>query len=210
MTRAPALGADEVHVVRLDLTAAPGEDAWGLLSPDERARAARLRFERHRDRFVAAHAGLREVLARYLGTAAESVRLDADAQGKPVVAAASLQFNLSHSDAVALVAVARDRAVGVDVERIDPRRDVLALAGRALDPAEAASVRTAPPESRAAVFYRAWARREAVVKCTGAGLGGPPAAGPLRVVDLDVGEGYAAAVAIAGDSPARVDLVERP
>ena len=210
MTRAPALVADEVHVVRLDLTGAPGEHAWGLLSRDERARAARLRFDLHRDRFVAAHVGLREVLARYLGTASDSVRLDADAHGKPVLADGRLQFNLSHSDAVALVALAWDRAVGVDVERIDPRRDVLALAERGLEPAEAAIVRAAPPEDRAAVFHRAWARREAVVKCTGAGLGGPPAAGPLSLVDLDVGDGYAAAVAIAGDSPARVELVERP
>jgi len=208
MTRARALAADEVHVVRLDLTEPTG--AWRLLSADERARATRLRFEVHRERFVAAHAGLREVLARYVGTVPESVRLAADAQGKPVLAGARLQFNLSHSEGVALVAVARERAVGVDVEHIEPRRDVLALADRALDPAEAAGVRAAAPEHRAAVFHRAWARREAAVKCTGTGLGGPPATGPLQVVDLDVGANYAAAVAIAGDAPARVRMVDRP
>jgi 4'-phosphopantetheinyl transferase len=209
MTRAPALGADEVHVVRLDLTAPAGADAWGLLSPDERARAMRLRSDVHRERFVASHAGLREVLARYACTMPESIRLAADAQGKPVLAGARLQFNLSHSATVALVAVALERAVGVDVERVERRRNVLALADRGLDPAEAAGVRAAAPEDRAAAFHRAWARREAAVKCTGMGLGGPSAAGPLQVVDLDVGTDYAAAVAVAGRAPARVRLVDR-
>ena len=134
-----------------------------LLSVDERERADRFHRELDRNRFRVIHTAMRMILAQYLNVRPQEVSFSSAMGVKPALASqfrgAGIQFNLSHSDAVALVAVAWDRAVGVDVERIDPRRDVLALADRALDPPEAASVRTAPPESRAAFFYRAWARR---------------------------------------------------
>jgi phosphopantetheinyl transferase len=59
-------------------------------------------------------------------------------------------------------------------------------------------VRSAAPGARAAAFYAAWVRREAVAKCLGVGLGTPLPSRPFRVSDLDAGGGYAAAVAVAG------------
>jgi 4'-phosphopantetheinyl transferase len=173
----PALLADEVHVLRL----ASGDR-------DEAGRA------------------LRDVLAAYLETSPEAIRIVDGAHGKPELAGRELHFNLSHSGDVGLVAVSRERPVGVDVERIDGRRDVLALAERALGAEGAAAVRAAPQADRTLVFHRAWARREAVVKCAGTGLSMPPPDAPRQVTDLDVGEGYAAALAVAGEAPVRVEL----
>jgi 4'-phosphopantetheinyl transferase len=173
----PALLADEVHVLRL-----PSGDR------EEAGRA------------------LREVLAAYLETSAEAIRILEGAHGKPELAEGELQFNLSHSGDVGLLAVSRERAVGVDVERIDERRDALALAERALDAEGAAAVRAAPEADRAAVFHRGWTRREAVAKCAGTGLSIPPPDAPRQLLDLDVGEDYAAALAVAGAAPVRVEL----
>ena len=60
---------DEVHLWRIDLAAvAPAEKRWQkILSPDERARAARFHFERDRQHFTAARALLRTILAGYVG-----------------------------------------------------------------------------------------------------------------------------------------------
>ena len=169
--------ADEVHVLRLPSA--------------ERAEAAR---------------ALREVLAAYLEAAPEAIRIVAGEHGKPELADGGLRFNLSHSGDIALVAVARERDVGVDVERIDGRRDVLALAERALGADAAAAVRAAPATDRVAVFHRGWTRREAVAKCAGTGLSTRPPDAPRQVIDLDVGEDYAAALAVAGAAPVRVEL----
>jgi len=115
---------------------------------------------------------LREILGRYLGLPGEELRFEAGKYGKPRLAdpEGKLAFNLSHSGPLALVAVARHE-VGVDVERIRPKR-----------PAD---------------FYRRWADREARVKCLGTGLGVPVPVGTAEPVvnRLDVGPGYAAAVA---------------
>ncbi len=120
--------------------------------------------------------------------------------GKPSLAepTAALCFNLSHSGGLALIAMAEGREVGVDIEEIDPGRDVITLAERGLDPAAAAAVRAAPSETRATAFHEAWARKEAIVKCLGSGLGAPLPRDPVTVSTLDVGPGYAAALAVAG------------
>jgi 4'-phosphopantetheinyl transferase len=143
---------------------------------------------------------LRLVLARYLGRDPGEIELRAGENGKPTLGGGRppFRFNLSHSGSVALVAVTREREVGVDVERADRGRDVLRLAEVGLDHAAAAAVRAAPPSARAAAFYAAWVRKEAVVKCLGAGLGAPLPSAPVSVVGLDAPEGYAAALAVAG------------
>jgi 4'-phosphopantetheinyl transferase len=149
---------------------------------------------------------LRQVLAHYLDAEPAAIELRLGEHGKPALAdpAAGLRFNLSHSGGLGLIAVGRDREVGVDVERIDPRRDVLRLSRRALDPAAAAVVRAADPSARPTVFHEAWARREALAKCHGVGLKAPLPATPVAVSTLDVGAGFAAAVAVSGESMPRL------
>jgi 4'-phosphopantetheinyl transferase len=153
-----------------------------------------------RERRPAARRALRQVLGRYLGRDPAAIELTAGSHGKPALSGPQppLRFNLSHSGEVALVAVACEREVGVDVELADGERDVVRLAEVGLGAEAAAAVRSAPPGARAAAFYAAWVRREAVAKCLGVGLGTPLPSRLFRVSDLDAGGGYAAAVAVAG------------
>ena len=145
---------------------------------------------------------LRKVLARYLDEDPAEIELREGPHGKPALADPSspLRFNLSHSGDLALVAVTQGREVGIDVERIRPRRHLPRLADRALDPAAAATVRAAPPATQPVVFHEAWTHREAVAKCLGTSLWGPMPASPIAVAQLDPGPGYAAALAVSGDA----------
>ena len=139
------------------------------------------------------------LLGRYLDADPERIGLEAGEHGKPRLArpASPLRFNLSHSGGVVLIALAGGCEVGVDVERIRPRRNLLRLAGRALEPAAAAAVRAAPPAERLRAFHAAWARREALAKCHGGGLRAPLPPAPFAVTSLDAGAGFAAALAVA-------------
>ncbi|HVO54232.1 MAG TPA: 4'-phosphopantetheinyl transferase superfamily protein [Solirubrobacterales bacterium] len=190
---------DEVHVWRADL------DAQGWPGPEglpraERERAAAIRVEDSRRRWPASRWALRRVLAAYLGVEPAAIELATGEHGKPQLSDASApRFNLSHSGRLALVAVCRGREVGVDVELIKPRRDLLALAERELEAEAVAAIRAAPPAQRGAAFYRAWTRHEARLKCLGSGLGSPPRAAAVALESLAVGDGYAAALAVAGE-----------
>ncbi len=188
---------DGVHIWRAALDG-PGWPPADELPAPERARASGFLDHDVARRWTASRWALRRVLCRYLDVPAAEIGLDLGEHGKPRLRdGGGLEFNLSHSAGLALVAVA-ERPVGVDVEAIRPGRDTLALAERVLPAAEAEAVRAAAAPERDAVFHAAWARHEARLKCLGTGLGSSPAAAPVTVVPVDCGPGYAAAVAAAG------------
>ncbi len=212
---------DEVHVWRapLDLCAAEIDALTALLAPDERARAKRFHHSRDRDRFIVARGILRWILARYLRTDPRRLTFGENEHGKPRLIDAgsdAIAFNLSHSEGLALYALARGREVGVDVERV--RRDLGddAIAELFFSPREAACLRALPPVIRPAAFFALWTRKEAYVKAHGDGLTSDLDAftvslDPGRSVvlagdgvrewsiePLVVGSGFAAAIAVEG------------
>lgn len=131
--------------------------------------------ELHLWRLNTAGPGLQEVLAVYLDEDPGQIQLRRGRYGKPRLAEENrrLEFNLSHSGALALVAVSGELEVGVDVERVRPKR------GEG--------------------FYRRWARHEARVKCLGIGLlrAREVDLEPVAVGMFEVEAGYVAAAAIA-------------
>lgn len=148
----------------------------------------------------AARRALASILGAYVGgSGTDGVALRADPDGKPRLAEAPerLGFNLSHSGGLALVAVAPGGVeVGVDVERHKPRRDLVRLAERWLPPADSAAVAAAEKADLEPVFYAAWTRFEARVKCLGTGIAGPPPGPEVVAHELSIDDGYAAAVAV--------------
>ncbi len=197
----------EAHVWRIELGEADAEP----LAKEERIRAAQIRTEAGQRRWIAAHAALRTILGRHLDVEPSDVPLRFGPHSKPELDfdPAPLLFNLSHSGDLALVALSVGREVGIDVELMDPNRRFEDLARIGLDEESAAAVRAAGPEERPQAFYAAWTRREAIAKCRGVGLGGQQTgATPVSVFPLDAGPGYAAALALAGEAPARPRQLE--
>ncbi|HEX4753952.1 MAG TPA: 4'-phosphopantetheinyl transferase superfamily protein, partial [Solirubrobacterales bacterium] len=112
---------------------------------------------------------------------------------------------------LALVAIAPGGVeVGIDVERLRPRRDLVRLAARWLPPADAEAIAAAPPTERERLFYAAWTRHEARVKCTGVGLAGPAPGPEVRAWPIEIDAGYAAAVALATSAEPRIVLRALP
>lgn len=161
-----------------------------------------------------ARAALGRILAIALGEP-DPPALAVGENGKPRLAVepGRLAFNLSHSGGLALVAVAAGGVeVGVDVERLRPRRDLVRLAARWLPEEDAAAVAAASDEEREAVFYAAWTRHEARTKCTGAGLSGASPASSVVAAALTIDARYAAAIAwdtAAGRAAPAADAVDR-
>ncbi len=196
----PALSATAVHVWHADLDELP--QPLAKLEESEQQRAESIRSPLLRKRWVAARWALRRILAAYLDLSPTQIELQVGPRGKPSLCglAPPLRFNLSHSGSAALIAVSDTREVGVDIERADQERDFVRLAEAGLDEDGVIAVRAAPPQARAEAFYRAWVRREAIVKCLGVGLGVPSPERPVSVSELDAGIEWAAAVAVSGTS----------
>ena len=148
-----------------------------ILSPADLQRADRFHFEKHRTRFVAAHAILRKILAQYLenGTGGKSLEFKIGSHGKPALtgpaALCGLHFNLTHSEDLMLLAVTRAANVGVDVERIRPMNDATDLVERFFSTRESAAFRKVPAARQPEAFFNLWTRKEAWLKATGEGIG---------------------------------------
>ncbi len=140
------------------------------LAPDEHARVERFRFKHLRRRYTVARGALRAILGQMLSLPPDALAFTYGEHGKPALVSEALSFNLSHSESWALCAVARRRAVGVDLEALRPLTDMEALVARFYSPREADLLRALPPDQRTAAFFRAWSCKEAYVKATGKGF----------------------------------------
>ena len=161
-----------IHVWTIGLDEDPEtvSSLLSLLSGDERGRAARFRTTELRVRFVVAHGALRTILSGYLGVAPGAVRFETTETGRPYVPGAPFDFNLSHSDALAVCAVTVAGHVGVDVERLRRVDDEEAVVRRFFAPGEVRQYETVRAPERTSAFYSTWTRKEAFVKALGTGL----------------------------------------
>ncbi len=224
-SRVPPIAEGEVHVWLANLGA-----GWStytqeaLLSIDERAHAARFRFERDRAQYTSARVTLRMLLAGYLAVRPDQIELQYSVYGKPSLdgthSSHPLRFNVSHSHSVGLVAAALHGEVGVDIEMVRGDLAIADLARRFFSPLEAAAIVNAPPGVRHRLFFVCWTRKEAFLKARGDGLSltldsldvvsgdnhraqlrahwDPDEATRWQLSDLDPGEGYAGALVVMG------------
>ena len=173
------LAADEVHIWRASLAQPPNVVArlTRLLSDDERHRAACYVMDSHRSQFIASRGIQRDILSRYVGVPACYLDFVYSRTGKPTLggeaAGSDVTFNVSNSGELALYAVARGRALGVDIEVLRPLGDALTIADRFLSAADMAVIGAAPESERASVFLQRWTLFEARVKALGLTVGDP-------------------------------------
>jgi 4'-phosphopantetheinyl transferase len=166
----------EIHVWRayLDSEEIDLERIEETLAPEEKARANRFVFQQDRNRYVAARGALRDLLGRYLNRSPAEVEFDYTTKGKPSVRAAfnkhSVQFNISHSRGLALLAFVPGRKLGIDVEFIRSEFPTDEIAERYFSPQEVMELRALPPSSQVEGFYLCWTRKEAYIKARGEGL----------------------------------------
>ena len=175
-----SLRPDEVHlwVVEPEHVTEPRLLAayQALLDEGERERWRRFRFEKHRQQFLVSHALVRVTLSRYLPTPPQAWSFGTNTYGRPEIAGevpSRLRFNLSHTDGMAVCAVALDADVGADVENAARPGQTVELADSFFAPVEAAALRALPVERQRERFFEYWTLKESYIKARGAGLSLP-------------------------------------
>ena len=184
-----------VHVWRaaLHVSASELRTFGDTLAVDERARAERFYFQKHREHFIVGRGLLRDILSRYLDRKPDQLGFCYNAYGKPALTAETgaegLCFNLSHSHGIALYALTRGREIGVDIEYFRPDVEAEKLAERFFSPREATVLRALPEHLRKEGFFNCWTRKEAYIKAEGQGM-----SIPLSTFDVSLTPGEPAAL----------------
>ena len=152
--------------------AKPSQQDALILDAEEQRRAARFVYPVHRERFIAAHAGLRRLLAASLGALPEALQFEPTGmQHKPRLQAATLRFNLAHSQDWAAVAIADGCEVGIDIEAVRPIEPELPQ--RYFSAQEQIALAQLTGAEWLEGCFRAWTRKEALLKAIGVGLALP-------------------------------------
>ncbi len=212
-----------VWTVDLDQPFAVVDVLRGYLDDSEVRAAAARRDDTVRSRYVVAHGATRSILGARLGVAPETIEISRrcercgdPAHGKPevtgpgAVAAAGVAFSLSHSQALAAVAVVTGARVGIDLEVERPRARLDALAARVLDPEAYADWLDIHPAAQLHAFLEQWTAKEAYLKAIGAGITLPLRDVPVEptgwtVTGVPSPPGVVARVAVDGPAVVRVE-----
>jgi 4'-phosphopantetheinyl transferase len=118
---APEAGEVVLLAVHLDVPSQRLDALRATFSPREEERFRSFASDQLRSRWGTGRGTLREVLGRALGCAPREVAFRYGSHGKPQLAGSDLHFNISHSGALAIIALGRVE-VGVDVQRPGPAR----------------------------------------------------------------------------------------
>lgn len=170
-----ALEKHSIHVWRtsLVLSTAQRQTYLKLLDSNERARAARFHFDVHRNRYIASKAILRIILGRYLTIPPANICFTLGSHGKPYLSLEcnkfNLQFNMSHSNDLAVYALTRSHEIGVDIEKVIDRSSE-GISKRFFAREEYAALMQLPGKARKQAFFHIWTQKEAFIKAIGQGL----------------------------------------
>ncbi|QWF81789.1 4'-phosphopantetheinyl transferase family protein [Amycolatopsis sp. CA-230715] len=201
-----------------------------FLDEAERGRHTAYRMELDKRRFLTGRVLSKTIAGERLGRDPKSISFDATCtdcgkqHGPPSVPGSELKLSISHSGDRIGLAVTEATPVGLDVESRRKADD--SLIEYTLTPPEVEAIHKVPASEKEMVFFQYWTRKEALMKATGKGLRIPPSAitlsGPgeparlvhstdaaldparLRLIDLDPGEGYRAAVALITEDEVKV------
>ena len=178
-----------------------------LLSDDERQRWQRYRQQGDRQSFLLGKVLTRSVLAECLAQAPADLEFTRDNHGKPRLLQQAtcrpLQFNLSHTEGMAVLAVTDGVEPGVDVESLSRRVEAMALAQRYFAAEEVATLAALQGAALQERFIALWTLKEAWLKARGTGLREPLDAFHIEV---DGGRPTIAFSRLPGEDPGRWQL----
>ena len=161
-------------VALLKVPPVPAPEDLAVLTDDERARAGRFAFVRDQSAFVTTRAALRRALGDALSCAPGTVRIVSATSGRPALDrshGSRLDFNVSHSGALAALALSHTGRVGVDIETHDIRRGLRDLVPTVMGVRERVMLTALTDEALfCEAFYGCWTRKEAIVKGIGTGI----------------------------------------
>ncbi|MZR30616.1 4'-phosphopantetheinyl transferase family protein [Sneathiella litorea] len=182
-----AFGQKNTHIYHADI----GENGpldfsncWQALSPAEKARAERFRFDLHRNRYVRAHGRMRHILSAYLDIAPADISIQTGHRGKPFIEAGDIYFNMSHSADTAVFAVTQSGEIGIDIEMFDRKVEIDDLSRHYYTEAEQMALSGLQETARRELFFWLWTAKEARMKVTGEGLALDP-----RHIDVTIEAG---------------------
>ena len=161
----------EVHLYKLSSYKQHLERYGTYLSSDEIEKAKRFIVKDKGDNSIICRALLREHLSRHLNCSPQEVEFSYGRYGKPSLKNEELHFNISHSQEMCALILSQGSPVGIDIEQINPKKDIHKLSTRVFTVNEQAHFQSLNNDlDKRTFFFTNWTQKEAITKTQGMGL----------------------------------------
>lgn len=168
------LKTNEIHIWRAFISSDQVENYKNLLTDEEMYRAGKYFFERDRQRYILSRGILKKLLSSYAKVKPENIQFIYNKYGKPYLNMPSrsveIQFNISHSEDIILLAFTYGHKIGIDIEYQRAEFADMKIAEHFFSPAEISALAMLPDNMRKKAFFECWTRKEAFIKAKGQGL----------------------------------------
>ncbi|WP_319781154.1 4'-phosphopantetheinyl transferase superfamily protein [Maridesulfovibrio sp.] len=174
----PAEGVD-IIVVRLPEDRCRLLKQGHILSPQERSRAGKYKFARHREKYTARRVLLRLWLAGELSEPPHEIRIGYTSHGKLFLGQQKsnpplTDFNMSHSSNSLALAIHRTGRIGIDIEYERTQPDIITMLETICTPEEFRFLKSLSLSEMKSACYQLWTAKEAYLKAIGVGLSQNP------------------------------------
>jgi len=162
----------DLHIWRYtsDETEYQLEKTAPLLSEEEKKRCAEYLNEAEKIRYTCNHRFVRQVLAKYLDLSPAQLEFSHAPMGKPFLKNSNLFFNYSYRTTFGILAISKDKEVGVDIEKMKVLQDVETFASFSFSENEKKIIFKSSPEKFQNTLFTFWTFKEAIIKALGVGL----------------------------------------
>lgn len=149
---------------------------YKILSVTEKEKTDSFKFEKDKNTYTVSHASLRKILSVYCNTSPEELLFETNEFGKPFLTfnlqppTSNIQFNLSHSKDMFVIAISFSDEIGVDVEEINYAFNFDSIAESQFYPEEKIQLLSYPIDQRHKIFFELWTQKESYLKMKGTGL----------------------------------------
>lgn len=141
-----------------------------ILSDDEKIRLDKFHFRKDKEYFIIGRGILRLLLSAYVGIRPKDVKFYYGVNGKPFLNMTSnINFNLSHSGQLLVLAFTRNKMIGVDIEHIESI-DIQNIATNFFSQMEYKMFESINELERLISFFKWWTRKESYIKAIGKGI----------------------------------------
>ena len=168
------LSEKQVHIFLLHLDKYDDKQLYNILSDDEKQRADKLKIELKKKQFIVSRSVLRKVISKSIGQPHDDIAVYYGEHNKPFIKDKynnkAIEFNVSHSEECVLIALTLGNKIGIDVEKVSPDIDHIALSKRFFSKNENDQLERISSDKKLDTFYRIWTRKEAFIKATGEGM----------------------------------------
>ena len=167
-----------------------------FLSANELQKANSFLFEHLRYAYILRRGALRHILSQYCNIEPQSINFNYNNYQKPYLEPNNynLQFNMSNSNKMAVLAITQKDLIGVDIEYLKPIDDIINIAHNFFSETEFKTLAEVPITQQLKAFYTIWTRKEALVKASGEGLSAYPVdtfnvaflpTEPIKLIDIN-------------------------